>query len=195
VSQCRRVAIAILAACVVAWVAAAGTAWLHWPRPAGPVRVGAHLTMAGVFIAGLLWFMPGGFGDVATPALTRRYYREFAPPMIAYALVMFAWKPLLRSLELPWLRVAIALLPSLLVFLAIRAIGRYVRDSDELQRRIELESVGLAAGMVSTVYMTAGFLQSAKMLAIGAATAMLWVFPALCLFYGIARIAIARRYA
>ncbi|MFC5570846.1 hypothetical protein ACFPN1_12320 [Lysobacter yangpyeongensis] len=194
-SRCKRAAIAILGGCVALWIVAAGTAWLHWPIPARLAGFGAGLTVGGVLVAAMLWFSPGGLHDMATPALTRRYYREFAPPMVAYVLVMLVWKPLLHSIGLPWLRVAVALLPSLLVFLAIRAIGRYVRDSDELQRRIELESVGLAAGVVSTVYMTAGFLQSAKMIAVGATAAMLWVFPALCLCYGVARIVIARRYA
>ncbi len=193
--RCRRRALLVFAACVGLWILAAGTHWLGWPVPHRLVDFGLGLSFGGVLAAAMLWFTPGSFRDVATPALTRRYYREFGPPMAAYVVVMLAWKPLLGSIEQPWLRVLVALLPALLVFLAIRAIARYVRDSDEMQRRIELESVGLAAGAVSTLYMSAGFLQGAKLIAIGATPAMLWMFPLLCMAYGIARIFIARRYA
>jgi hypothetical protein len=54
--------------------------------------------------------------------------------------------------------------------------------------------VGIAAGLVSMGYMSAGFLQSAKLIAIDATAAMLWVFPLLCLSYGVAKVVVGRRY-
>ena len=191
---CKRAALIVLAVCLALLAVYAGTLWLHWPVPVRLARFAAGLTVGGFLIAAMLWFSPGGLLAGSTPALTRRYHREFAPPMAGYVVVMLVWKRLLSSVDATWLRVLVALLPAVLVALAIRAVARYVRDSDEMQRRIELESIALAAGVVSTGYMTAGFLQSAKLIAIGATSAMLWVFPLLCVGYGVAKVFVARRF-
>jgi hypothetical protein len=76
----------------------------------------------------------------------------------------------------------------------LRAFVRYVRDSDEMQRRIELESGAIAGLLVSATYLAAGFLQSADLIAIPAKVAMLWVFPALCMFYGVTKVIVSRHY-
>ncbi len=148
-----------------------------------------------LFVAALMRWMPASFADSATPALKRQYYREFMPPMVAYALVMLCWRPLLAAVGTPWLRLLVALLPGVLVLLVIRAMARYVRAADEMQRRIELESVAIAAALVAGGYMTAGFLQLATLIAVPSAVAMVWVFPSLCMSYGITKMLIARRYA
>lgn len=130
----------------------------------------------------------------APRALRQRYLREFIPPMLAYAVVMVFWKQLLAGVQVTWLRAAVAVLPAALVLLALRSIMRYVRDSDEMQRRIELESIAIAAGFTSAAFLTAGFLQSAKLIAVQSTSAMLMVFPSICLAYGLAKLVIARRY-
>ena len=193
-TPCRRAALLVGTGSLLVGATVAVATWQHWPLKPYALGVIAGLATTGLLLALVLWFSPARFQDAATPALTRRYYREFAPPMTLYFVVMMGWKPLLRVLDATWLRVAVALLPAVLMALVIRAVARYVRDSDEMQRRIELESIGLAAGVVSTAYMSAGFLQSAKLIAIGAATAMLWVFPLLCVSYGVAKAVIGRRY-
>ena len=146
-----------------------------------------------VFSAVLLWFMPDTGGGMPK-SLLRRYYREFIPAMAAYIAVMLVWKKLLGWVDAPALRVLVALLPALLVVWIMRAFVRYVRDSDEMQRRIELESGAAAALIVSAGYMALGFLQTADLIDIPSKVAMLWVFPALCFSYGIAKVVIARRY-
>lgn len=148
----------------------------------------------GLLVGLLLWFTPGDCRDSAPPALSRRYYREFGAPMAGYFAVAFGWHRLLDMVQSTWLRAAVALLPALLVGLVVRAIARYVRDSDEMQRRIELESIGIAAGLTATAFMAGGFLQSAHLIAVPGNVAMLWVFPSLCLCYGVAKLLIARRY-
>ncbi|MFT4248875.1 MAG: hypothetical protein QM581_12750 [Pseudomonas sp.] len=149
------------------------------------------MAASALFSALVLWFRPD---DRASSALTRRYRRELVPALLAYVAVMLVWRHVLDGLAATWLRVLVALLPALLVLWVIRAKVRYVRDSDELQRRIELESAGIAAGLVGGGYMVASFLQSAGLIDVQATSAMLWVFPALCLVYAIARLLIARRY-
>ena len=147
----------------------------------------------GVFAAALLWWSPD-MSDAVPRSALRRYQRAMAMAMTGYVAVMLVWKPLLRAADATWLRVAIALLPAALMMWILRAFVRFVRDSDELHRRIELESGSIAALLVSAGYMAAGFLQSAELISVPASLAMLLVFPAICLTYAITKVVVARRY-
>ena len=69
----------------------------------------------------------------------------------------------------------------------MRAIMRYIRDTDELQRRIELEALSIATALVSLGYLTAGFLQKARVIDVPSSVAMIWVFPLVCVVYGIGK--------
>jgi uncharacterized membrane protein len=170
------------------------------PRPLPDFVSGMLYGMGG---AALLWAaVLAAFGsrlpdpcDSSTPALRRRYLREFIPPMVAYVVATLLSVWWLRSIDATWLRTIVALLPVPAVALAMRAIMRYIRDADELQRRIELEAVSFATALVSLVYLAAGFLQTAKVIDIPSSVAMIWVFPLICLSYGLAKLAIARRFA
>lgn len=147
----------------------------------------------GVLAAAMLWFMPDT-SDAVPKRLSARYRREMLPPMAGYVLAVLVWKRTLHLFDATWLRVLLALLPALMVLGVLRAFVRYVRDSDELQRRIELEAGAVAGLLVSAAYLAAGFLQSADLIAIPAKVAMLWVFPMLCFTYGFTKVVIARRY-
>lgn len=191
--SCRRKALLALGFGLVSL----GMAWAAWALPL-PIRADALGLLAGLgvgllFSAVMLWFMPDT-SDAVPKTLLRRFYREVTPAMAAYIGVMLAWKRLLDWVEAPAWRVMVALLPALLVLWIMQIFVRYVRASDELQRRIELESGASAALLVSAVYMAAGFLQTAKLIDIPSKLAMLLVFPALCFTYGIAKVFIARRY-
>ena len=191
---CRRKALLALAVGLVclalAWATHAGLLAIS-ERGLGTL---AGLGVGALFVAVLLWFMPET-GDAMPKPLMRRYYRDMVPAMAAYIGVMLVWKKLLNWVETPAWRVLVALLPALLVVWIMRAFVRYVRDSDEMQRRIELESGASAALLVSALYMAAGFLQTAKLIDIPSKLAMLWVFPALCFAYGITKVFISRRYS
>ena len=132
--------------------------------------------------------------DTAPPALRRRYLREFLPPMVGYMVALWISLTLLKRVEDEWLRALVALLPLPPIAFAMRAIVRYIRDTDELQRQIELEAVSIATALVSMLYLAAGFLQAAKVVDIPSSAAMIWVFPLVCLVYGLAKIIVARRY-
>jgi hypothetical protein len=132
--------------------------------------------------------------DTAPLALRRRYLREFLPPMVGYMLALVVSLTLLKRVEAEWLRALVALLPLPPIVFAMRAIVRYIRDTDELQRRIELEAVSISTALVSMLYLAAGFLQAAGVIDVAASAAMIWVFPLVCLVYGLAKIAVARRF-
>lgn len=177
-------------------VAAAGVSWLGhavFALPAFVVGILAGFAVGGLFSAVLFWFSPD-MSDAVPRRLQRRYQREVMAAMAAYVAVMLVWKRLLDHVDATWLRVLVALFPALLVGWVLRAFVRYVRDSDEMQRRIELESGAIAGLLVSATYLAAGFLQSADLIAIPAKVAMLWVFPALCMFYGVTKVIVSRHY-
>jgi hypothetical protein len=153
----------------------------------------AGLAIGCFFGAALLWWTPD-MSDAAPKAVMRRYQRQIAVTMGAYVLVMLVWKRLLDAVDATWLKVFIALFPAALVCWVMRAFVQYVRDLDEMQRRIELESGAIAALLVSAVYLAAGFLQSAKLIHVAAGPALIFVFPAMCLLYGVSKIFVSRRY-
>lgn len=190
---CRRKALLFLglglAFLALAWVAHLAA----WPISDQVLGILAGFGVGSAFSAVLLWFMPDTGG--MPKALMHRYYRDLIPAMSAYIAVMLVWKKLLGWVEAPALRVLVALLPALLIIWIMRAFVRYVGDSDELQRRIELESGAVAGMVVSAGYMAAGFLQTANLINIPSKVAMLWVFPMLCFAYGIAKVFVARRYS
>ncbi len=176
----------------------AGGAWLARSQgwPVSDAALGAA-TGAGamlMLVGALTWWSPDACAS-ATPTVQRRYRRAFVPAMAGYVAVLFASTWLLRRIDDPtWLRALVALAPVVPIALVLRAVVAFVRDTDELQRRIELESISIATALVSLGYLAGGFLQLAKVIAVPAGAAMIWVFPLVCMGYGIAKIVVARRY-
>src|SRR4249920_2935919 len=118
----------------------------------------------------------------------RRYLREFIPAMLGYVLLILGSMSWLRYGQPPanW-RPVIALLPVLPILLVMRAMVRVIRDSDELERRIELEAVAISALLVGTGFFSAGLLAAAQVIALDGDAVAIWVLPALCGLYGIAK--------
>lgn len=151
-------------------------------------------TALGLALAALLRrLMPDGC-DAAPAKLRKRYTREVMLAMGGYVVLLVLSILLLKRVEDGLLRALIALLPVPPMMLVLRAMIRYIRDADELQQRIELEAVSFATAFISLVYLTGGFLQSAKVIDVPSNVAMIWVFPLVCLSYGLAKAVVARRY-
>ena len=183
---------ALLTAAVVLLLAAVQLPHL---LPVPPMARGMLLGLGGglLFAAFLRWRLPDGC-DESTPTLRRRYLREFIPAMAGYVIGLFVSMWLLKRVDEPMLRALIALIPVAPVVFVVRALIRYIRDADELQRQIELESVSLGTALVSMLYLAGGFLQMAKVIDIPSGVAMFWVFPLVCLSYGLVKTVVARRY-
>ena len=127
-------------------------------------------------------------------AVEKRYRRELIRAMGAYLLVMLLLWPLARGSDSIGLRVLAAVAPLLPIAFTLRAMLRYVRDSDEFQRRLHLEALALSAIVVSFASMSAGFLAAAGVLAIDGSI-LLWVFPSLAILFGMLRCVLLRHYA
>ena len=178
-------------------LAAAGQWLLGWPGDAVGMWCGigvGYLVGALLFLMLPRWWRQHCDEMYAQPA-GRRYLRALWPIMIGYSLTLFVSLTLVRrGIESVPLRALVAVLPALPIVLLMRAALRYLREIDELQRRIETESIGIASLLVSVLYFAGGLLQKADVLHFDAAAVMIWVFPLLCLVYGIAKLILARRY-
>lgn len=126
-------------------------------------------------------------------ALEKRYRRELGIAMLAYVIVMLTVWPLVRSTDSSALRVLVCVGPLLPLAYLLRAMLRHVRDSDELQRRLHLEALAIAAMIVSFASMTAGFLVTARVIALDGSV-LLWVFPVFAFLFGLLRCWLAWRY-
>ena len=173
----------------------ASALWLWQPMGVQSRVAGSLFGIAlGLTVAALLRrLMPDGC-DAAPAKLRKRYTREVMLAMAGYVVLLMLSILLLKRVEDGLLRALIALLPVPPMMLVLRAMIRYIRDADELQQRIELEAVSFATAFISLVYLTGGFLQSAKVIDVPSNVAMIWVFPLVCLSYGLAKAVVARRY-
>ncbi|MCE7032360.1 hypothetical protein LY625_06950 [Lysobacter sp. GX 14042] len=126
----------------------------------------------------------------------RRYMREFGVAMSAYVLVLVASITALNgplASAGPAVRAVVALLPVLPVGLVLRAVLRYVRDEDELQRRIDSEAIAIAALVVGLGTFSLGMLAAADVLTVSGDW-WLWILPAMFAVFGLAKFAAVRRY-
>lgn len=125
----------------------------------------------------------------------RQYMRRMWPAMAAYVVLLpVSMVAIKHGIPFVPLRAGVALLPVVPIALVLFAFIDYVRKADEFQRKVELESVGVAAFVVSIGYMSAGFLQLAHVIQLDAGAAMIWVFPVLSLGYAIGKFMALRRF-
>ena len=178
-------------------LAGAGRFLLAWPD--GVVGMWTGIGAGYLLGAALFLLMPRWWrshcDDMYAQAAGRRYLRALWPALALYSLTLFASIFLIRrGIESVPLRGLVAVLPVLPIGWMMLAALRYLREVDELQRRIETEAIGIASLLVSLLYFAGGLLQKAKVVDLDAAMAMIWVFPLLCAVYGITKMVLTRRY-
>lgn len=126
------------------------------------------------------------------PYSRRRYRAATLALMAVYvALMLLVW-PFARGAHGTPTKVALALLPVLPVIGVIWLMVWRVLHADELEQRLHMVALSVASGVVAAASLVGGFLGAAGVLVRG--DLLLWVFPALCLVYGLARWIAARRY-
>ena len=176
---------------------AAGHWLLAWPKGAVHAWLGigaGYLLCALGMLLVPRWWRQHCDDMYAQPA-GRRYIRALWPALIGYSLALFLSLWLLRrGIDPLPLRALVAVLPVLPLALMMRAALRYLREIDELQRRIETEAIGIASLLVSLLFFAGGLLEKAQVFDVDAGVAMIWVFPLLCAIYGIAKMILTRRY-
>lgn len=170
---------------------------LQWPSDASMTWAGVGTAcLLGALLFRLLprWWREQCEEMLATRA-SKRYQRALWVAMSLYVLLLFGSIWLVKQgIESIPLRAVIATLPVWPLLLLLRAALRYLREIDELQRRIETEAIGIASLLLTMLYFGGGLLQKAQVIAFDAAVVMIWAFPLLCLGYGAAKMIIAWRY-
>jgi len=132
---------------------------------------------------------------MAMRAVHKRYLREFFPAMAAYVVLIIGSAWWLRTLDGTLARAVVTLLPVIPIAFVIRAMVRVIRDQDELERRIDLESIAIAGALGGFGFFSYGMLLSAKVLAAPEAAAVaIWVFPILMALFGISKCATRWHY-
>lgn len=120
-----------------------------------------------------------------------RYLRRLAIAIGSYVVLLLAALAIVMRLDpqSPWRWLVMALpLPALV--LVVLAVGRYVVEADELQSRIQLQSmtIGFAAG--SAITFGYGLMQIAG----APSVSWLWVWPVYAAGWLVASLVISRRY-
>jgi hypothetical protein len=88
-------------------------------------------------------------------------------------------------------RIAVALLQGLSMSSVIFSVFISLRRLDELEQRIQYESLALASAATAIVFTVYGFLERAGLPSVEWA---LWVYPLMFGFWGIFWVIVARRY-
>jgi len=126
----------------------------------------------------------------------RRYMREFLFSFIGYVALLCPSLIWLKPLRGTAPGAVIALLPVVPIAFLIRAMVRAIRDEDELERRIDLESLAIAASIAGFGFCTYGFLLLARVLPDPSSCVVaIWVLPVLLMCFGLVKIAVGRHYA
>lgn len=121
----------------------------------------------------------------------RRYYWQFGISMATYVIVLFTIVRLIAvgAITGAW-RYPVLLLPVIPVVFLFVAMARFLGATDELDRRVTLEALGIAAGITAILAVTYGFLEMAGLPHLSA----WWTWMVLMLSWGIAKPFVAGQY-
>ncbi len=120
-----------------------------------------------------------------------RYLKTFIPAMVAYVVVLFGSILILKKLgpdAAIALRALLSLAPVVPIMFVCRSLIQLLRDCDELERQIELESIALSCLFTGLIFLCLGFLAGSKLISLGDGSLVaIWVFPSLCGLYGVTK--------
>ncbi|MBV8153837.1 MAG: hypothetical protein JO192_09330 [Candidatus Eremiobacteraeota bacterium] len=108
----------------------------------------------------------------------------------AYVIVLFASVETLKHLSAGPLHYVVALLPLVPVALLVPIVVRYLRETDEFERRLQTESLAIAGGVTAMVAVTYGFLEVGGM----PHPSAWWTWCVLTISWAIARPIVGRYY-
>jgi hypothetical protein len=120
----------------------------------------------------------------------RAYVIEFGSAMAAYAVVLIVSVTLIqRDPQAPW-RYVVALAPIVPAFFALLAFIRFLGRVDELQRRIQLDAIGLSFAATGILTFAYGFLENVGFPKLS----YIWILPAMVILWGFGQAVASVRY-
>jgi hypothetical protein len=120
----------------------------------------------------------------------RAYVLEFGGAMALYAIVIVVSVALLKAQPHAAWRVPVALAPVVPAALGVAAFVRLLGRMDDLQRRIQLEALGLAFGATSILTFAYGFLEGVGFPHLS----WIWIFPFMVALWGLGLAVASWRY-
>jgi len=121
----------------------------------------------------------------------KRYFKEFGISMGLYVVLLIASISILTNVELPKVaQIVIALIPVIPTIFILIAVMRALRDSDELQQKIQLQAVTFSAIVTGLITFSYGFLENVGF----PHFPTLFVFPLLFALWGIGAGIFSRKY-
>src|SRR4051794_637225 len=124
--------------------------------------------------------------------MNRRYTSELLAALAAYALLLVGSITVLKHFAppAPW-RDVIALAPMLGFAAGCHVVLRQLRRLDEMQRRIQLEALGLAFAGTAMLSFSYGFLEGLDYPRLS----MFWIWPVMAILWCVGLALARRRYA
>lgn len=120
----------------------------------------------------------------------RAYVIEFGLSMAAYVIVLLGSIFIIQNNpDAPW-RIPLALAPVIPTVFALAAFLHFLRQMDELQRKIQLEGIGLSFGATAILTFAYGFLENVGFPQIS----LIWVLPLMVALWGLGVAVASRRY-
>ncbi|HET8555518.1 MAG TPA: hypothetical protein VFL78_11890 [Rhodanobacteraceae bacterium] len=144
-------------------------------------------------VTGAAWLVISPFcsTDVVRKAHLR-HVREMLLAMGGYFVALFVLNMAKRLYLPPWALVLATLLPVLMVALVVVSEWRQVRDSDELEQRVQLEAMHVAGGVTGILAFAAGMLREVGVFDFDGG--LILVLPMMFLLYGAASWWFRRKY-
>ena len=121
----------------------------------------------------------------------KRYTKEFTSAMVAYIVTLIVSIAVLQRYEFSkfW-QVMLSLMPAVPVLLVVIAMIRALKDSDELQQRVQLLATSFAAALTGLITFTYGFLENVGF----PKFPTFLVFPMMIMIWGLSLGYFSRRY-
>lgn len=129
--------------------------------------------------------------QISPDTASKHYQWQVVAGTAVYALLVIACVKLLKHLPASPLRIPLALLPALPMLWVIWAVVRYLKRADELQRRVHLEALSVAAGVTAFLSLSYGLLENLGGLPMISAW---WGFVVLDLIWAFTSLILFRRY-
>ena len=121
----------------------------------------------------------------------KRYFKEFGISMGFYIVLLIGSITVLTNFELlKAAQIAITLIPVIPTIFVIVAVMRALRNSDELQQKIQLQAVTFSAIVTGLITFTYGFLENVGFPHLPS----LFIFPLMLALWGIGVGIFARKY-
>jgi hypothetical protein len=137
----------------------------------------------------------GNFWEDMSPAL-RRYYRASVLPSVLFVGLVYAHARVSERADIAWpLRAAVALGPVAAMAWTFVAYLHFLRDCDELERRIELGALAWSAGITVQAMLAALFLLDARVIDWRSDNVVALLGLVLLGSYAVVRAWLHRRYA